>query len=66
MKLLIYQENKMDILNLIFYIIGYLFIYAGADVGRKPDSIIKSGSKDWWLQLFLIIIGVFIINQFIN
>lgn len=56
----------MDILNLIFYIIGYLFIYAGADVGRKPDSIIKSGSKDWWLQLFLIIIGVTIINQFIN
>lgn len=53
----------MDILNWIFYIVGCLFIYAGTDVGRKPDSMIKSGSKDWWLQMFLILIGVIIIKS---
>ena len=48
------------ITEIILSIIGTTLIWAACDVNRKEESRIKIGSKWWWLQLLLIVSGMFI------
>lgn len=47
----------------LFYFIGVVVIIFATDIGRNKDSELKLFSKDWWVQLLLLIIGINIINN---
>jgi len=51
--------------DLIFFLIsiaGYMFIWAAADVHRGPESKIEAFDRYFFLQLFLIIVGMALID----
>lgn len=53
-------------LNFFISLIGYFIIFVAADINRKECCKIKIFSFYWFLQVFLVLIGVTIIFYFSN
>ena len=47
--------------NLLFLILGYLFLWLSTDIGRSKDCEIKIFSFNWFVILILLIIGMTIV-----
>lgn len=58
----IVKLNKM--LDFIFVFIGWILLSYAISIGRKEDSKIKTFSKRWWIQVFLLINGVYLLKYF--
>lgn len=51
-----------EVFSFLAIVVGFIFLWAAADVHRGPESKICFLDKYWWLQLLLILIGVSIIQ----
>ena len=48
-------------MKFIIYCIAFAIIYAACDLYRGKDSKIKFGTKEWFIQSALVILGAIII-----
>jgi len=53
----------IDYQKLIIEIIAALLIYVVIDYKRPKEYEIKMNTKEWWLQLFIIVIAITLIKQ---
>lgn len=52
----------MELLDIIIMAVGFLFIHMACDVNRPKENSILMFTGPWFLQMALIIAGVFIID----
>ena len=50
-------------ISLLVSAVGYMFIFAACDVNRKSESKIPFFSKQWFLQIGLVVMGTLIISS---
>ena len=51
-------------MNMIVELIGFMLFWAACDVKRNEDTKIEIFSKEFFIQMILISIGGFLINNF--
>lgn len=53
----------IDFQKLILEIIAAFLIYVAIDYKRPKQYEIKMNTKEWWLQLFILVIALTLIQQ---
>lgn len=50
-------------MNFLISFLAYFIIWTAVDYGRKPESKIPIFTKDWLIQLLMVLVGTFIIQH---